>query len=365
MRVIGERARPSTASSDAGAAANRTAVAPGADFSHFIFMFPALLATFCFACSAVCGQRLSVQLGGIPANFWRLLLATGVLWLITLVFFTSSVRAETAGWYVLSGVIGFGLGDVALFLAYPHLGSRLTVLILMSFGVLFGALGDWWLLRATLRWELLGSIAVILSGLVLALHRPGDPVRWGRGLVFAMIAGWGQGFGAVLSRLAHESAARADFAVPALSQTAQRAAGGLAVAALAFAIVRQLRPDPASRPLGPLTGHPLTGHPAAGTTAAAAAAGPMTALPWTGRHRKNMPFWLVGSAFFGPIVGVSAMQWALQVLDSSALVVAITATAPLMIIPLARWLEKERLSPRALVGTGLAVIGVIMTAWFR
>ena len=62
---------------------------------------------------------------------------------------------------------------------------------------------------------------------------------------------------------------------------------------------------------------------------------------------------------------MSAMQWALQVLHSSALVVAITATAPLLIVPLARWIEREKTSPRALLGTAIAVGGVVMAAFLR
>lgn len=313
-------------------------------------MIPALLATFCFACSAVCGQRLSRLMGSLRGNFWRLVLATGILWLITLVLFSGSVHRETAGWYVLSGVIGFGLGDVALFLAYPHLGSRLTVLVLMSFGVFFGALGDWWLLHTPLRWELAGSIAVILTGLVLALHRPGEPLRWGRGLVFAIIAGWGQGFGAVLSRIAQTTAAHEGFAVPAISQTAQRATGGLAIAAIAYGVTRWLASRKAS------ADRTATAMPGA------RAADPST-VP--AKYRKNLPVWLLGSALFGPVIGVSAMQWALQLLQSSALVVAITATAPLMIVPLAHWIEREKTSPRALLGTAIAVGGVVMAAFLR
>jgi drug/metabolite transporter (DMT)-like permease len=309
-------------------------------------MFPALLATFCFACSAVCGQRLSRLMGSLRGNFWRLVLAAGVLWVITLVFFGGSVRPETAGWYVLSGVIGFGLGDVALFLAYPHLGSRLTVLVLMSFGVFFGAVGDWWLLRAPLRWELAGSIAVILTGLVLALHRPGEPLRWGRGLVFAIIAGWGQGFGAVLSRIAQTTAEQGGFAVPAISQTAQRATGGLAIAAIAYGVARLIA-----------TKTPRAATMPAGTSEEAAS------VP--AKYGKNLPVWLLGSALFGPVIGVSAMQWALQVLHSSALVVAITATAPLLIVPLAHWIEREKTSPRALLGTAIAVGGVALAAFLR
>ncbi|MFN0129446.1 MAG: EamA family transporter [Verrucomicrobiales bacterium] len=311
-------------------------------------MIPALLATFCFACSAVCGQRLARLMGSLRGNYWRLLLAALVLAAITLAAYPDSLRAETGGWYVLSGVIGFGIGDVALFLAYPHLGSRLTVLILMSFGVFFGAVGDWWLLRAPLGWNLGLSVMVILSGLFLALHRPSEPVRWGRGLIYAVIAGWGQGFGAVLSRLAQTVAQDGGFEVPPISQTAQRAAGGLAVAALAFAVVRIAARRRAN-----------SSEPEAATE------GPAAERRVPAKYRKNLPFWLAGSALFGPVIGVSAMQWALQVLHSSALVVAITATAPLVIVPLARWVEREKTSPRALLGTAIAVAGVVMAAIFR
>jgi drug/metabolite transporter (DMT)-like permease len=324
-------------------------------------MIPALLATFFFACSAICGRRLSLLLGGISANFWRLVPATLLLWLMTLVWFPGSIRDETVGWYILSGVVGFGLGDVALFLAYPHLGARLTVLIMMSFGVLFGAWGDWWLLHSPLRWELAGGITVILAGLSLALHRPGEPLPWGRGLVFAVIAGWGQGFGAVLSRIAQAQAAHEGFAVPPIAQTAQRVAGGMAVALLAFGLVRFLE---ARRERNRRRG----GHdPAAAALSSADDSHPPLEprLPRTGRHRRHLPLWLAGSALCGPVIGVSAMQWSLQVLHSSALVVAITATAPLMIIPMARWIENETISPRARLGTALAVVGVGLTAFFR
>lgn len=316
-------------------------------------MFAALLATVCFAFSAVCGQRLSRLLGSLRGNFWRLVVAAAVLWAVTLAAFAGSVRSETAGWYALSGIIGFGIGDVALFLAYPHLGSRLTILVLMSFGVFFGAVGDWWLLRSPLGWGLGLSVTVVLGGLVLALHRPGESVRSGRGLIYAVIAGWGQGFGAVLSRIAQSIAEQGGFEVHAISQTAQRAAGGLAVAALAFAIGRLVTRRGATRSVPGVV------------EAAANTDGPVAERRVPATYRKNLPFWLAGSALFGPVLGVSAMQWALQVLESSALVVAITATAPLVIMPLARWIEREKTSPRALLGTTITVAGVVMAAFLK
>jgi drug/metabolite transporter (DMT)-like permease len=310
-------------------------------------MLAAILTTFCFAVSAVCGQRLSRLLGGITANFWRLLLATTILALMTILFWPASVRRETFGWFFLSGMIGFGIGDVGLYLAYPHLGSRLTILVLMCFGCFFSAAGDWLILGTRLNSAQGVSVIVILTGIILALHRPHEPLRFNRGLFFAVVAGWGQGFGAVISRIAQDAAAAEGFSVNGISQAAQRAVGGLLIGGLVYAAVRtakhQRQVDPAVIDAG-------------------SAILPIATPP---RRKKHLTFWLVTAALFGPVIGVSCMQWALDVLKSSALVVAITATSPLVIVPLARWIEGDKPSPRALIGTILGVAGVVLAGLAR
>jgi drug/metabolite transporter (DMT)-like permease len=82
-------------------------------------------------------------------------------------------------------------------------------------------------------------------------------------------------------------------------------------------------------------------------------------------RRWHAGFWLVTAALFGPVIGVSCMQWALQVLESSALVVAITATSPLVILPLARWMDNDRPTRLALAGTVVSVTGVILVGFAR
>jgi drug/metabolite transporter (DMT)-like permease len=323
-------------------------------------VLPAILATICFAFSAVCGQRLSRLLGGITANFWRLFLATVILALMTALFWPASVRHETFGWLFLSGIVGFGIGDVGLYLAYPHLGSRLTILVLMCFGCFFSAAGDWLLLGTRLNFVQTLSILVILLGVIMALHRPHEPLIAGgtvgtsrlssfnRGLFFAVVAGWGHGFGAVISRMAQNAAAAGGFSVNGISQAAQRAVGGLLIGGLVYAVVRtagrQRRRDPAVIDAGSAV---------------------LANSPPPPRRRKHLTFWLVTAALFGPVIGVSCMQWALDVLKTSALVVAITATSPLVIVPLARWIENDKPSPRALIGTFLGVVGIVLAGLAR
>ena len=67
----------------------------------------------------------------------------------------------------------------------------------------------------------------------------------------------------------------------------------------------------------------------------------------------------------GPVFGVSCYQWAIQSTGSSAIVLAVAATSTLIIIPLARWLEKDHASRTQLMGTLLAVAGVAWLCFLR
>ena len=298
-------------------------------------MIPALLATLSFACSAVCGQRLSRLLGGITANFRRLSLATAITWLITLALFRETLEPDTFGWLLLSGFVGFGLGDLGLFLAYPRLGSRITMLVLSCSACILAGLGDWLALRTTLKVPLVCAIGLTLCGLLLALHRPNEPLRWNRGILFAIIAGAGQAGGQVLSRVAQEIARSHAAELPALAQTAQRLLGGWTVSLVSLFLLQAAAKRRESAPEEPA------------------------------KRKKHLHFWLFGAALFGPVIGVTAMQWALAELRSSALVSAITATAPLLVMPLARLTEGDRPSARAFLGTLLSVAGISWAAWLR
>src|ERR1044072_7210474 len=91
-------------------------------------MLPALLTTVLFSISAVCAQRTSKVLGGIEANFWRVVVATVLLaaWAHTL---GQGFAGKALPLFLLSGFVGFGIGDIALYQTLPRLGSRLSILL--------------------------------------------------------------------------------------------------------------------------------------------------------------------------------------------------------------------------------------------
>ena len=108
-------------------------------------MFAALLTTVFFSLSAVTANRSVRYMGGNEANFWRLLFAATLLGIFSHLWGVG-LAGEFLPWFLLSGLIGFGLGDLALFQAYPRIGSRLTVLLVHCLAAPMAMAAEWlWL----------------------------------------------------------------------------------------------------------------------------------------------------------------------------------------------------------------------------
>jgi drug/metabolite transporter (DMT)-like permease len=74
--------------------------------------------------------------------------------------------------------------------------------------------------------------------------------------------------------------------------------------------------------------------------------------------------WLVGTSVLGPALGVACYQLALQHLQAGQ-VQAIVALVPVMVVPLAWWIDGDRPRPRSLIGGAVGVAGVIGMALTR
>jgi hypothetical protein len=298
-------------------------------------MLPALLTALLFSFSAVFGQRAARLFGPLRANALRLTLACIVLGLVTLIVDAS--RGQPS-WFnsvfpalFLSGALGFGMGDIGLFLAYPKLGSRLTILINFSLGTLCAAWGDQIVLGQHLATNQWGGVGLVLAGLAMALWPTAGSRRlpWS-GLAWASLAGLGQGFGTTLTGWANRLAEQQHVVIHGISQAFQRSLAGVLVSVTVWLLwSRVAKPQPA-------------------------AAGAPPAKTPKGKHAG---FWLTGAALFGPVAGVSCYQWARLALPS-AVVVAVAATSTLWVIPLARWIEKDQPGFRQVAGTVLAVAGI-------
>ena len=79
-------------------------------------------------------------------------------------------------------------------------------------------------------------------------------------------------------------------------------------------------------------------------------------VPLATKWRKALP-WVIANSLAGQTLGVSCYQWALQS-TPAGIVLPITATAPLVAMPMTYFFEKEKISLHSVIGGIIAVIGV-------
>ena len=294
-------------------------------------MWQALTTTVLFSLSAVCAQRSSLLLGGVTANFCRIWLAALLLgvWAHLL---GQGLSGHSFPIFFLSGLVGFGFGDITLYQALPRLGARLSILLVHCVAAPFAAAVEWFWLGTPLTFGEILAALTILSGVAVALA-PGKHIKLSRrtfwiGVVYAVMGALGQGGGAVLSRKAYAVAAAAGEPIDGMTAAYQRILGGLIVATLFFAIVKWRQwqsPEEA---------------------------------PSLRKGLSKAWAWTLANALAGPALGVAMFQWALM-LKGTGVVLPIVALTPLVIIPFSTVVEGERPTKRSLVGGLVAVAGVV------
>ena len=300
-------------------------------------MVAAFLTTLFFSLSTIFANRSLRAVGATRANLGRLLFAALVLGAYAHLF-GGGVGGAGRDWLLLSGVIGMGLGDLAVFAALPLLGSRLTVLMTQCLAAPLAIVAEWlWLGTVLTGTQLLWGF-VILGGVLVALlpSRSSPPKVTIRpiGFLFGFLAACGQGFGAVVSRKGNALAALAGEPIDGLTAAYHRILGGLAITLIWLAARALLSAKPS------------------------VPAPPEAPPPW------RAYLWIPANAGCGAIIGVSCYQWSLAT-TPSGIVLPIVACTPLVIIPLSYWLEKECPTRRSLLGGLIAVAGCIALALAR
>ncbi len=352
-------------------------------------MFPSLLTALLFSFSAIFANRSIKELGTTRANLGRLLVAIILLGTYAHLF-GHGMSGEGRNWFLISGVIGMGLGDLALFAAMPRLGARLTVLMCQCVAVPIAIQAEWMWMGTRLTVAQIGWAALIIVGVAVALmpskrNPPKVPVT-ALGFLFGFLAAVGQGLGAVVSRHAYELTTAAGESIDGISAAYQRISGGLLITAAYFVakhfLTRSSQPStwaPAALAASAAGSHaedPPTSNttPTVGASAASCPSDPPSksvASPTVrqrifnliGDKRRGWLF-VIANAFCGPALGVSCYQWALAT-TPSGIVLPIVATTPLVIIPFSYWLEGDRPSVRSVLGGVIAVVGVVALTLVR
>jgi drug/metabolite transporter (DMT)-like permease len=295
----------------------------------------AWLSTILFSISSVCGHRSAKMIGGTEANFWRASIALILLGIWSYAFGVG-VSGPAFPLLFISGMIGIGFGDVASFQALPLLGPRVSSLLVLCMTAPLAAVVEWlWLGTRLTSIQVLWGV-VILVGVGIALQTGSQPLFARRvllkGSFFAILAALGTAVGAVLSRKAYTIVGAQS--LTALDAGFQRVVGGTILAGLVLLIVkrREFRIQ---------------------------ASAPAHLIHEASRRKWRAAWpWILANGLAGQTLGVSCMQWALES-TPTAIVLSITATTPIMVMPVQYFIDGERPTGRAIIGGLVAVVGVI------
>lgn len=289
----------------------------------WIAFIPVVLWSF----NALCTTQAARRFGALGANRWRLLMATAILGVWTSLGPGWPSHAGAWGWLLLSGAAGLGVGDLGMLAAYRRIGPRVTALMIACLAVPVTAAVEWVWLDTALTAREIALCGGILCGVALVIA-PGaripapDRRSLFVGLLHGLLAAGGQGMGVALSRAAYRAAAADGEAAHGVSAAAIRMLGGLGCTLLAE----------------------LMG---------AATAGRNSLSPLSRKRWWEEGKWLAAAALLGPILGVSAYQWAL-IYAPGALVQSVVALVPVFVMLLTWRLEGDRPGWRGLAGGVIA-----------
>lgn len=284
----------------------------------------ALATAVCWTVTALAFESAGRRIGSLAVNFIRLVMAVfflaGAAWLLRGVAWPTDATLHAWIWLSISGLIGFTIGDLFLFEAFVVIGSRRSMLI-MSLVPPITALVGWLVMGEVLTVRDWFGMALTVGGVawVISERQPsakGD-TRAGPalgGVLLGLGGALGQAVGLVLSKYGMQ-----DYS--ALAATQIRVFAGIVGFAVLFAVIG------------------------------------WWPRVWVGlRDRDGMIRTSVG-AFFGPFLGVTGSLLAVKY-TQAGVAATIMAIVPVLIIPPAVLLHRERVTPRAVAGAVLAVVGV-------
>ncbi|MDF2533236.1 MAG: hypothetical protein K0Q65_2817 [Clostridia bacterium] len=283
----------------------------------------ALATAVCWTFTAIAFESAGKKVGSLSVNIIRLIIAFALLSIFT--FFTRGIGLpiDATGtnwfWLLISGLIGFVIGDLFLFQAYVLIGSRISLLIMSSVPPI-AAITGFFLMGE--RITLLGMLgmAITIGGIALViLSRSADEKKVklshpAKGLLYAFIGALGQSFGLVFSKFG-----MGDYNPFAATQIR------IIAALVGFCVIITM-----SKRWNEVTA--------------------------SFKNKIAIREISIGS-FFGPFLGVSLSLLAVQH-TATGIVSTITSISPILIIPASIMIFKEKVLPKEIFGALICLIGV-------
>lgn len=291
---------------------------------------------FSWTATALLSEFGSKRLGNLTLNVLRMALAL----LFSLVLFgvvTGNIlppgaSAEAAGWMLLSGLVGYVIGDFCLFQCYIIIGSRYGQLF-MTLAPLAAALMAWVTLGQQMNAMSIVAMLVTLFGIGISVLGRGEHNKVSlklplNGVLFAIGAAVCQGVGLVLSKIGmdhYETSMLAQAGMPEwlipFSANFYRCVAGI----IGFSVLLWFREG-------------------------------MSPLREAMHDRKGLTV-AIATTIFGPFVGVGFSLMAVQY-TAAGIASTLMAMTPIIILVPSYYLFHEKITWRAVLGAIISVFGV-------
>lgn len=287
--------------------------------------FYALLTAIFWTITALAFESASIKVGSLSVNLIRLIFGFIFLSIYTTIFRGHMLPSDASSnnwiWLSISGLIGFVFGDLFLFKSYTIIGSRYAMLIMALVPPLTAFFGFLLLGESINLISYLGMF-LTLAGIAMAiLGRSGITNKLSLklaplGLLYAFGGALGQSLGLVFSKMGMDE-------YDPFAATQIRIIAGIFGFAVLTTLMRRWKN----------IGESL-------------------------RHMPAMKGILIGS-FFGPFLGVSFSLMSI-VYAATGVASTIMAIVPILILPPAIFLYKQRVSLAEALGAVITVCGVAL-----
>lgn len=285
----------------------------------------ALTTAICWTLTAIAFESAGKRVGSLSVNLIRLFFAFALLSIFT--YFTRGLALPTDAtgtnwfWLLLSGMIGFVIGDLFLFQAYVEIGSRISLLIMSAVPPITAVMGYFIMGERIKPLGILGMLVTISGIALVILSRNSSDKKVklahpARGLLFAFIGALGQAFGLVFSKFG-----MGDYNPFAATQIR------IVAAFIGFIAVITI---------GKRWGEIANAFKDKGAI-------------------RNISI----GAFFGPFLGVSFSLLAVQH-TATGIVSTITSISPILIIPASIMIFKEKVLSKEILGAVISIFGVVL-----
>ena len=282
----------------------------------------ALLTSLCWSGSSFAFSEAANRIGSLQLNINRMILAA--IFLFITIFFAGisySLSAFQITQLILSGAIGLVFGDTFLFKAYQHIGARISML-LMALSPIMSALLAYLFLNETLSpWGIIG-ITVTVGGVALVIFEkneiPSTKYNISKiGIFYGLMGALGQAVGLVFAKYAFNAGEINGFVATFIRILSA------VIIMLPVALLANRYKNP---------------------------------VKLFAKDVKAFTSTLTGT-ILGPYLGITL---SLVAVENAKVGIAATlmSTMPIIMLPIARYVFKENINWRAVIGAVLAVAGV-------